>query len=63
MTGVPAAEKLAMLADFTKPIAGVWVAVTVVVSWPVTGGPVGGVPVAVPVLVIEPASTSAWVVV
>ena len=29
----------------------------------VTGGPEGGVPVAVAVLVIEPASTSAWVVV
>ena len=29
----------------------------------VTAGPLGGVPVAVPVLLTEPASTSAWVVV
>jgi len=29
----------------------------------VTVGPVGGVPTTVPVLLIEPASTSAWVVV
>ena len=44
-------------------MAGAWVAVTVAVDWSVTAGPVGGVPGAVPVLVMSPASTSAWVVV
>ena len=61
---VPGAEKLVdvgRLVDRDAPGSG----------WPgrsvedvaVTAGPAGGVPVAVPVLVIEPASTSAWVVV
>ncbi len=44
--------------------AGSGVAVTVVVEGgDVGGGPDGGVPVAVAVLVTEPASTSAWVTV
>ena len=60
---VPATVKLPMLADLTRPMAGFWVAGTVVVEVSVTGGPVGGVPVAVPVLVTAPASRSAWVVV
>ena len=44
-------------------MSGVWVAGMVTEEVLVTGGPEGGVPVAVPELVIEPASTSAWVVV
>ena len=63
MTRVPAAEKLSMLADFTKPMLGLGAAGMVTEDVSVTGGPVGGVPVAVPVLVTDPASTSAWVVV
>ena len=47
------------------PIEGVWLAGTVTDEVLVTlwVGPVGGVPVTVPVLWREPASTSAWVVV
>ena len=52
-----------MLADFTIPIDGVWTAGTVSEDEPDTLEPKGGVPVAVPVLVIPPASTSAWMVV
>ena len=53
-----------MLADFTRAMAGLaGVAGTVSDDVAVTFGPVGGVPVAVPVLEREPASTSAWVVV
>ena len=53
-----------MLADFTMLIDGPAMAGMVTERGAVDGrGPVGGVPVAVPVLVIEPASTSAWVVV
>jgi hypothetical protein len=52
-----------MLADFTNEIAGDWLAGMDTDEDAVTFAPFGGVPVAVPVLVREPASTSAWVVV
>ena len=57
------AAKLVMFADFTTPMAGASTAVTVTEDWAETGAPVGGVPVAVPVLVMLPLSTSVWVVV
>src|ERR1700744_3183498 len=60
---VPAAVKLAGSADLARGMAGVCVAVIVTVDWAVTPGPLGGGPVAVPVLGRLPASTSAWVVV
>ena len=60
---VPAAEKLVMLADLTRVMAGRLGGRDGHRRGAVTAGPVGGVPVAVPVLVIAPASTSAWVVV
>ena len=44
-------------------ISGNWVAVTVVESVSDAGGPTGGVPAAVAVFTIEPASTSDCVVV
>ena len=59
----PAAEKLAMLADFTRAMSGLGGRDGDRGRWPSTLGPLGGVPVAVPVLVMRPASTSAWVVV
>ncbi len=59
----PGPSKLVTLADFTTPMAGAEMAGTVADDWAVTAAPDGGVPVAVPVLVIDPASTSAWVVV
>ena len=52
-----------MLADFDDGDRGVWTPGSVPDEVSVTGGPDGGVPVAVPVFVIAPASTSAWVVV
>ena len=52
-----------MLAVLSIPIEGLWVAGMVRLSLAVTVGPLGGVPAAVPVLLIDPASTSAWVVV
>ena len=63
MIGVPGAPNSAGSADLTMSMFGVWVAVTTAVSAAVTSGPVGGVPVTVPVLVMLPASRSAWVVV
>ena len=60
---MPGAEKLLMEAVFTIPMAGPCLAGTVTEEVAVTLVPDGEVPVAVPVLVIEPASTSAWVVV
>ena len=42
---------------------GVWAAVTTASSVSVTAGPVGGVPVTLPTLVMLPAFRSAWVVV
>ena len=51
-----------MLADFTRPIRGLHAGIDTV-DVAVTFGPLGGVPVAVPVLVMLAASTSAWVVV
>ena len=48
-----------MLADFTKVIAGFCAAGMVTVEVSETVGPVGGVPVAVPVFVMPPRSTSA----
>ena len=60
---MPAAEKLEMEADFTSVIFGLWIAGTITVEEAVTLVPDGGVPVAVPVFLIEPSSTSAWVVV
>ena len=63
MTAVPGGDvRRSTLADLTKVIRGL-VAGMVTEEVAVTVGPVGGVPVAVPVLVIAPASTSAWVVV
>ena len=52
-----------MLDDLAISIEGDWVAGTAMASVAVTSGPAGGVPVAVPALLIPPASTSAWVVV
>jgi hypothetical protein len=53
-----------MLADLTKVILGLAVGPgTVTVELAVTLVPDGAVPVAVPVLERDPASTSAWVVV
>ena len=52
-----------MLADLTSFMAGFCSAGTVRVDGSVTAGPVGGSPLAVPVLVMPPRSTSAWVVV
>ena len=59
----PGAAKLAMLADLVIPMAGPWVAGMVTDDCAVIADPVGGVPVAVPVLVMLPRSRSAWVVV
>ena len=52
-----------MLAVLTSVTAGVWIGRHRHRAGVGDRGPVGGVPVAVPVLVIWPASTSAWVVV
>ena len=60
---MPGAEKLVMLADFTMAMFGVWVPGMVSEAGAVTWVPAGEVPVAVPVLVMLPRSTSAWVVV
>src|ERR1700744_2330852 len=59
----PAAEKPVGTAGFTSPIEGLCTPGTVTVDWAVTAAPVGGVPVAVPVLVMWPRSTSVWLVV
>ena len=60
---MPAPEKLETLADLTILIDAERTARMVSESLAVTPGPEGGTAVAVPVLVIEPLSTSAWVVV
>ncbi len=60
---VPDEEYEATEADFTMAIEGVCLAGMVTEDVAVTFGPLGGVPVAVPVLDIEPAFTSACVVV
>jgi hypothetical protein len=60
-TGVPAVLTVDGTADFTTPIAGPAVAVTVAEEVSVTGAPVGGVPDAVAVFDTEPASMSDWV--
>ena len=49
---MPGAEKMVMLADLARAIAGVCETGRVTEDESVTGGPEGGVPVAVPVLVI-----------
>jgi hypothetical protein len=54
---------LTTLALFTRLTAGVSDAGMVSEDVTVTAGPVGGVPLAVPVLEMDPASTSACVVV
>ena len=56
---MPGAEKLVMLADFSRPMAAVWADDNVTVDVAETAGPAGGVPFAVPVLVMLPRSTSA----
>ena len=61
--GVPGVANVVGLADLARVTPGVRTDVTVALSWSVTAGPVGGVPVTVPVLVIDPLSRSAWVVV
>jgi len=48
-------------ACLSRAIDGVRAIVVLVVSPPVTGAPVGGVPEAVALLSTRPASTSAWV--
>ena len=58
-----AAVEAGRVAVLTSAIAGVWTAGMVTDVGPVTSDPLGGVPVAVPVLVIAPALRSAWVVV
>jgi hypothetical protein len=64
VTWVPAPEKYEMLADFRRVILGLAAGPgTVTDEVAVTFVPAGDVPVAVPVLVMEPLSTSAWVVV
>src|SRR5262249_38926768 len=60
---VPTASKVVGLADFTSVISGLATAETVVDDSSSTSVPSGAVPVAVPVLLIEPRSTSACVVV
>ena len=60
---MPGAENELMLAVFTTEMDGVWLAGMVSEDVSVTGSPLGGVPVAVPVLHSEPLSTSVWVVV
>ena len=60
---MPGVEKSAISADFTIPIDAFWWAGIVREDEAVTFGPVGGVPVATPVFLSFPASTSAWVVV
>jgi hypothetical protein len=63
VTKVPGAENELMLALLTKEMAGLWMAGMVTdEGGEVTGLPEGGVPVAVAVLTMEPASRSAWVV-
>ena len=58
-TAAPAAATVAGDADFTTWIDADCAAVTVAASVSVTGAPIGGVPLAVAVFTIEPASTSA----
>jgi hypothetical protein len=60
---IPDAEYNTTFALFTTLTAGVSMACIVKADVVVTAGPVGGVPVAVPVLEIDPASTSVCVVV
>ena len=62
-TDSPAAVTLFGVADLSTVIDGKDVAVTVTESWAVTAAPVGGVPLAVAVFEIVPASMSAWVTV
>ncbi|GAA3026306.1 hypothetical protein GCM10017559_60260 [Streptosporangium longisporum] len=62
MTVRPAAATVVGDAVFSRASAGAAVAVTVAVeASEVTAGPVGGVPVAVAVLTMDPALMSAWV--
>ncbi len=64
MTVWPAAVTTTGVAVFSSASGGPEVAVTVAdEAFDVTGGPVGGVPDAVAVLVIPPALMSAWVTV
>src|SRR5262245_40579335 len=62
MIVVPTLAKVEPAASLVSVIDGVCVAVTVSGASSVTSVPPGVVPVAVPMLVIDPASTSAWVV-
>ena len=64
MTVCPAAVIVVGVAVLTTVIAGFWLPGMVTVDGGDTGsGPVGGVPVAVAVLLTVPPSTSAWVTV
>ena len=60
---VPAAEKEVTSADFLSAMAGFWQTGMHSEDVAVTFFPSGAVPVAVPVLEMEPWFTSAWVVV
>jgi hypothetical protein len=60
---IPGDEYIVTFALFTTLTAGVSIASIVNEDVAMTPGPVGGVPLAVPVLEIDPASTSACVVV
>ena len=58
----PAAETLLRSADFTRDSPGAGIEGTSTVEGGDSiGGPVGGTPVAVAVLLVVPRSTSAWV--
>ena len=63
MMSVPAAEKLDTSADLDKAMAGEEVPDTVTEDVALTLVPSGLVPATVPVLWMDPASRSAWVVV
>ena len=60
---VPAAEKLEMEADFTRVIFGLWMAGTITVEEAATNVHDGEMAKTVPMFLIQPLSTSAWVVV
>ena len=60
---MPGAENESMLADFLSLMAGFWQAGMHTEDVSMTFCPFGAVPVAVPVLEMEPWSTSPWVVV
>ncbi len=63
VTRVPGAEYDLMLADFFSAMDGYRQTGMHTEDWAVTLGPLGGVPVAVPVFWRDPRSTSLWVVV